>query len=102
MGCLTPSLHRRPPDGVVKQFHNIPAPFALILVWQDGTIENAEFVADYYEGTERWGVETFSWQGEWSRWRKNVEPKIPKNKNYELWAKQRDEIFMVHPNQWWV
>ena len=102
MSCLYPSKTRKPTDKVISQFNKIPAPYALILVWQDEKMENAEFVADYYEGTERWGVETFSWKGEWHRWRNNVFPTIAQNKNYELWAKHKKDIFMVHPSQWSV
>ena len=102
MSCLTPSLHRNPPDCVILQFRKIPAPYALILVWQNGKMENAEFVADYYEGTEILWKEFFSWKGEWQRWRGRVASTIAPDKNYELWAKHKNLIFMVHPNQWWI
>jgi len=78
--------------------NKIPCPYALMLVWENGKVENAEFVADSLDGGEILWKEYFSWRGEWMRWRERVASKIPENKNYELWAKWEKDYFMVHPN----
>ena len=98
MPCAHPSKFKKPPGTVVAMGNKIPCPYALILVWDNGKVENAEFVADMLEGGEILWKEYFSWHGEWARWKQKVLPTIPVQKNYELWAKWRKDYFMVHPD----
>jgi len=97
MGCAYPSKHRTPPDKVTMMFNKMPCDYAMVLMWDDGKVENAEFGADTLDGGEVFGKEYFSWRGEWARWKKTVLPTIPTNRNYELWAKWKHHHFMVHP-----
>ena len=98
MPCATPNPRRKPPLAVEAMANKVPCDYALILVWQNGKVENCEFVADTLDGGEILWKEYFSFRGEWARWKQRTLPTIPPEKNFELWAKWKKALFMVHPD----
>jgi hypothetical protein len=97
MACAYPSRRRTAPIAVQAMAKKVPCDYALILVWQNGKVENCEFVADTLDGGEILWKEYFSFRGEWARWKSRVLPTIPAGKNFELWAKWKKDLFMIHP-----
>jgi len=89
----------RKPSGNLRLLSVKLPPYALVIIYQSGKVENPEFVADYYSGTEinRIG-HFFAFQEEWKRWKREVYPNIDVDEPYELWAKFKDEWVMVNPN----